>query len=69
MCGRRGGAGALTPEPVDGGTRLTMAFEATPLTFGARVMTVLFKAMSSWMMKECEKDLDDIKAWCEQERR
>lgn len=48
-------------EPKQGGTEVKMSFEATPLTFFAKVMSVLMKPMIKSMAKMCEQDLDDIK--------
>lgn len=52
--------------PHDGGTRLSMGFEGTPVTFGAKVMW----ALTGWMAKSAMKkalaaDLVDIKAAAE----
>jgi carbon monoxide dehydrogenase subunit G len=53
----------MAVEPSAGGTRLSFTFGAEPVSFGARVMTVLL----GWMMagatrKALRKDLEDIKA-------
>ena len=50
----------------DGGTDLEMIFEATPLTFFAKVMSVVMMPMMKKMMvNECGKDLDELKAAAE----
>ncbi len=46
-------------------TRLTLNFDATPLTFMAKVMSVLMKPMMKMMIKMCTKDLEAIKAHVE----
>ena len=48
--------------PENGGTRIDMTFEATPLTFGAKVLSVVFAPMAKMMTKECARDLDDLAA-------
>ena len=50
----------LTEE--EGVTRVTMTFEATPVTFFAKVMSVLTKPLIKSMVKICMKDLRDVKA-------
>lgn len=52
-------------EPVAEGTRLTMTFNAEPLTFLAKIMTVLMKPMLKKMIQMCGKDLDALKAHVE----
>ncbi len=49
------------------GTRMTMTFQGTPVTFMARVMSVLMRPMMKSVMKMCAKDLDDIKAATERD--
>jgi hypothetical protein len=49
------------------GTRVTMTFAATPLTFMARVMSVLLRPMAKSMVKMCAKDLDDLKGAIERD--
>lgn len=49
----------LTPE--GDSTRLTLTFDATPLTFMAKVMSVLMKPMMKMMTDMCGKDLKGIK--------
>jgi hypothetical protein len=44
------------------GTRVTMTFAATPLTFMARVMSLLTRPLAKSLVKMCAKDLDDLKA-------
>lgn len=48
-----------------GSTTITMAFTATPETFGAKIMMKLFSAMSKKLVKCLEDDLRDIKAAAE----
>lgn len=48
-------------ETKNGGTEVTMSFEAVPLTLFARVMAFLTKPMIKSMAKMCAQDLDDIK--------
>lgn len=43
------------------GTDLEMRFEAEPLTFFAKVMSVLMRPMLKKITNECAKDLNDIK--------
>ena len=50
----------LRCEPEGEGTRFSMTFEATPLTFMAKVMSVLMRPMIKMMGKECLRDLQDI---------
>ena len=50
------------------GTALEMTFEATPLTFTAKVMSILMKPMMKKMVEMCSKDLDDLKASVEAKR-
>lgn len=52
-------------EPEGQGTKVTMDFQGTPLTFGAKVFTVLMKPMIKSMSKMCAKDLADLKQACE----
>lgn len=54
--------GTIKTEIIDNGVRLSMGFEATPQTFGAKIMGNLM----GWMMKGAtkkaiHKDLEDIK--------
>lgn len=51
--------------PKDGGTDVEMTFEATPLTFFAKVMGVLMRPMTKKMAEHCAKDLDSIVAAAE----
>ena len=55
-------------ESVAEGTRLTMTFNAEPLTFFAKIMSVLMKPMLKKMMQLCGKDLDALKAHVESKR-
>lgn len=50
------------------GTRITMTFQGTPVTFMARVMSVLMRPMMKSAAKMCAKDLDDIKTAVERDR-
>lgn len=52
-------------EPAGAGTRIVFDFSAEPLTFMARVLTVLMKPMLKKMVEMCAKDLDAIKAHVE----
>ncbi len=52
-------------EPVEEGTRITMTFNAVPLTFLAKVMSVLMKPMMKKMGEMCGRDLDALKAHVE----
>jgi hypothetical protein len=58
----------LSFAPDGQGTRMTMTFEGTPVTFMARVMSVLMRPMMKSMVKMCAKDLDDIKQAVERDR-
>ena len=58
----------FAPADAAGATRVTMFFEAEPLTFFAKVMSVLLKPMMKMMIKQCGKDLEDLKASIEAER-
>lgn len=49
----------------DGGTHVEMTFAAEPLTFGAKVMSVLMRPMMKKLMAEVAKDLDAIAAAAE----
>ena len=49
-------------EPAGGGTRVVMVIESEPLTFVARVLSVLMRPMMKPMAKACAKDLDDLAA-------
>ncbi len=53
----------LTPE--GGGTKVTMSFEATPLTLMAKIMSVLTRPMMKSMAKHCMQDLKDVKTYVE----
>lgn len=57
----------LTFTPENGGTKIAMTFDATPLTFFAKIMSVLTRPMLKKMVELCGKDLDDIKARAEAE--
>jgi hypothetical protein len=47
---------------------MTMTFTGTPVTFMARVMSVLMRPMMKSVVKMCAKDLDDIKDAIERDR-
>lgn len=51
----------LSFEEIEGGTRVTMHLEVTPLTLLARIMSVLMKPMMKKMVAICAKDLEDLK--------
>ncbi len=53
----------LTPKGQ--GTEVQMSFEATPLTFFAKIMSVLMRPMIKTMAKHCTQDLKDMKAYLE----
>jgi len=54
-------------EEADGrATEVTLEFNATPLTFAARCMSILMKPMLKSMCKAIETDLSDVKRWVEQ---
>lgn len=48
-------------EPEPGGTRVSMHFEAQPLSTVAKLLSPLGKLMLGKLEKECGKDLDDLK--------
>ncbi len=48
-------------EPADGGTRVTMEFQATPVTLGAKVLAPMFVLMKKSLEKCLRNDLADIK--------
>jgi carbon monoxide dehydrogenase subunit G len=53
----------ITCEPAGASkTRVRMTFESTPLTFAAKVLSVLMRPMMKMMVKTCGRDLDDLKA-------
>lgn len=52
----------LAFEPRGSGTDVRMTFGATPLTFFAKVMSVLMRPMMKKIVTECGKDLDDLRA-------
>jgi carbon monoxide dehydrogenase subunit G len=49
-------------EPAAGGSKLTMTFEAEPLTRMAKVLSFLMKPMVKSVAKHVARDLDDLKA-------
>lgn len=53
-------------EEADGGTRVTMDFDAKPLLFFAKLMSPLGWLMMGSMKKCIQRDLDDLKALAEQ---
>jgi uncharacterized protein YndB with AHSA1/START domain len=52
-------------EPAGAGTRMVFEFRAEPLTFTAKVLSVLMKPMMKKMAQMCAADLDAIKAHVE----
>jgi carbon monoxide dehydrogenase subunit G len=48
-------------DPAGGGTDVTMTFQAEPLTFGAKVMSFVFRPMMKSVSKLCAQDLVDLK--------
>lgn len=59
----------LTFRPSGQGCEVEMTFEGTPLTFFAKVMSVLMRPMIKSVAKVCAKDLDDLKETIESEQR
>ena len=59
----------LTFEPEDAGTRVTMHFDAEPLSFFAKVMSFLMKPMMKKMGELCRRDLKDLGDYVERKRR
>ncbi|MCB9245800.1 MAG: SRPBCC family protein [Flavobacteriales bacterium] len=56
----------LAVEPKDNGTLLTMSFQSQPQTFGAKLFNMLLGSMFKGSMKKAvQKDLQDIKTYCE----
>lgn len=52
--------------PDGDGTRVTWTFKGTPLTFGAKVMSVIFAPLFKGMMRKCMRDdLEALRAVCE----
>ena len=49
-------------EPRDGGTQLTMTFDARPYTIMGKIMGFIFRPMMKSMLKMVEKDFDDLSA-------
>lgn len=56
----------LTPDGT--GTQIEMVFAGTPLTFTAKVMTVVMRPFMGKMADMCAKDLEAIKAHVESQR-
>lgn len=50
-----------TFEPEGAGTRVTLSFEATPQTFMAKVLGVIFRLFLKKMISMCDADLEDLK--------
>lgn len=48
--------------PAGSGTEVEMSFTGEPLTFAAKVMSVVLRPMMKSMAKICAKDLEDLKA-------
>ena len=59
----------LTFRPSGQGCEVEMTFDCTPVTFFAKVMSVLMRPMMKSIAKVCAKDLDDLKATIESEPR
>ena len=55
----------FTFTPQDGGTKVTMTFEGTPLTRMAKIMGFLMRPMAKVAAKEVCRDLADLKAAAE----
>lgn len=53
-------------KPSGTGTDVEMDFHAEPLTFVSKMMSVLTKPMMKMVLKDCSKDLDDLKIRIEQ---
>lgn len=50
-----------------GGTRVTWTFVGTPQTLGTKIMAPIFGLLMNGMMKKClQRDLDELRAVCEQ---
>jgi len=47
--------------PRDNGTQVKMRFDAEPLTFMAKVLSVILRPMMKACVKACAKDLDDLR--------
>ena len=56
-----------TLEPVEGGTRLTMSFNATAKTLGAKLMMPMMAIMKKTLIKCIESDQNDLSQVCEAE--
>jgi len=52
-------------EPKDGGTEVTMSFNAKPITFMAKLMSPLGKLLVGTMTKCIEQDMTDMKGYAE----
>lgn len=52
-------------EPKGEGTDVTVTFEATPISWFAKLTSILFRPMLKMCMKAVVKDLDDIAATLE----
>ncbi len=48
--------------PNGAGTDVEMVFDAQPLTLAAKIMSFLMKPMIKSVLKECARDLHDLKA-------
>ncbi len=57
----------LSFAPTARAPRVAMTFQGTPVSFMARVMSVLLRPMMKSVAKACAKDLDDIKAAAERD--
>ncbi|MEQ8849292.1 SRPBCC family protein [Botrimarina sp.] len=57
--------GFLTCEPVNGGTRRPMTFDAQPTSIGARVVTTLFAPLDWLMQRQAQRRLaEDLADLC-----
>jgi uncharacterized membrane protein len=54
-------------KPKDGGTEVEMTFEGVPKKLLAKIMAFLMKPMMKMVVKECKKDLADVKQSLEKE--
>tara|TARA_Y100001933_G_scaffold70615_1_gene71969 strand:+ start:912 stop:1373 length:462 start_codon:yes stop_codon:yes gene_type:complete len=52
-------------EPEGDGTKMTLRFESTPRTLGAKLMGVMFAFMKKSVCGMLEKDMDDLASACE----
>jgi hypothetical protein len=55
--------------PASGGSRLQLTFEGTPITFAAKLGSVLALLFKGAVIKQLRSDLDDVKAEAERRAR